>query len=122
MTRRLFFFASILCLLAAATISHAQNPAPTPPMGWNSWDAYGLTIDEADYRANTVVLSGLRQYGWEYSVIDEGWYMENPFGDKVPSRKYVWDRNGILIPAASRFPSSAGGAGFKPLADWVHKQ
>ena len=91
-------------------------------MGWNSWDAYGLTIDEADYRANTKVLAGIQEFGWKYSVIDEGWYMENPFGDKVETRKYVWDGNGILIPALSRFPSAAGGAGFKPLADWVHAQ
>ena len=46
--------------------------------------------------------------------------MENPFGDKLTDRKYVWDANGILIPAVNRFPSSANGAGFKPLADWVH--
>ncbi len=100
----------------------AQNLAPTPPMGWNSWDAYGLTIDEADYRANTKVLAGLRQYGWQYSVIDEGWYMQAPFAKTVEDRKYVWDANGILLPALSRFPSSANGAGFKPLADWVHAQ
>jgi alpha-galactosidase len=91
-------------------------------MGWNSWDAYGLTIDEADYRANTMVLSGLRQYGWQYSVVDEGWYMQDPFADKVVTRKYVWDANGLLIPAVSRFPSAANDAGFKPLADWVHSQ
>ena len=91
-------------------------------MGWNSWDAYGLTIDEADYRANTTVLAGLRQYGWQYSIVDEGWYMQDPFADKVATRKYVWDANGLLIPAVGRFPSAANGAGFKPLADWVHSQ
>ena len=91
-------------------------------MGWNSWDAYGLTIDEADFKANTAVLAGLKQYGWEYSVIDEGWYMQNPFGDKVETKKYVFDGNGIQIPATNRFPSSADGAGFKPMADWVHAQ
>lgn len=91
-------------------------------MGWNSWDAYGLTIDEANFRANVKVLAGLRQYGWQYAVIDEGWYMQDPFADKVETRKYVWDGNGNLIPAAVRFPSSANGAGFKPLADWVHAQ
>ena len=41
-------------------------------MGWNSWDAYGLTIDEDDFRANVIVLAGLKQYGWTYAVIDEG--------------------------------------------------
>jgi hypothetical protein len=91
-------------------------------MGWNSWDAYGLTIDEADYRANTMVLSGLRQYGWQYSVVDEGWYMQDPFADKVATRKYVWDANGLLIPDVGRFPSAANDAGFRPLADWVHSQ
>ena len=91
-------------------------------MGWNSWDAYGLTIDEANFKANTAVLAGLKQYGWEYSVIDEGWYMQNPFGDKVETKKYVFDGNGIQIPATNRFPSSADGAGFKPMADWVHAQ
>lgn len=91
-------------------------------MGWNSWDSYGLTIDEADYRANTAVVASIRQFGWQYSVIDEGWYMQDPFADTVEARKYLWDENGILIPDAKRFPSSALGAGFKPLADWVHSQ
>lgn len=116
---------SVLCLFLASLATRsipAQRPALTPPMGWNSWDAYGLTIDEADYRANTTVLAGLKQYGWMYSVIDEGWYMQDPFADKVDTRKYLWDANGILIPAPSRFPSSANGAGFRPLADWVHAQ
>jgi hypothetical protein len=91
-------------------------------MGWNSWDAYGLTIDETDYRANVKVLAGIKEYGWKYAVIDEGWYMENPSGSNLEQRKYLWDGNGILIPTANRFPSSANGAGFKPLADWVHAQ
>ena len=91
-------------------------------MGWNSWDAYGLTIDEADFKANVKVLSGLKQYGWQYAVIDEGWYMQDPFASKLESRKYVFDGNGIQIPAVNRFPSAANGTGFMPLADWVHAQ
>ncbi len=115
--------AACFAVLACCALSvPAQNLAPTPPVGWNSWDAYGLTIDEADYRANTTVLAGLKQYGWQYSVIDEGWYMQDPFANTVEARKYVWDANGILIPALDRFPSSANGSGFKPLADWVHAQ
>jgi hypothetical protein len=120
--RKLFFTSIVAAVLAAASLSHAQNPAPTPPMGWNSWDAYGLTIDETDYRANTAVLAGLKQYGWQYAVIDEGWYMANPFGRTMDEKKYLWDGNGLLIPATNRFPSAADGAGFKPLADWVHAQ
>jgi hypothetical protein len=91
-------------------------------MGWNSWDAYGFTIDEADFKANASVMAGIKQFGWQYAVIDEGWYMNDPFAPTLETRKYLWDGNGILIPVANRFPSSIGGAGFKPLADWVHAQ
>jgi hypothetical protein len=122
MTCRIVFFAALFSFLAATTLSHAQNPAPTPPMGWNSWDAYGLTINEADFKANATVLAGVKQFGWQYAVIDEGWYLGNPLGENLEQRKYLLDANGILIPVASRFPSAAGGAGFKPLADWVHAQ
>jgi hypothetical protein len=123
MTRRTVFFAAIFSvMISAATLCPAQSPAPIPPMGWNSWDAYGLTINESDYRANATQLARMEQFGWKYAVIDEGWYMQNPFGHHVAERKYQWNANGILIPSLSRFPSAADGAGFKPLADWVHKQ
>lgn len=115
----LLFFAVIA---AVGTPVKAQVAAPAPPMGWNSWDGFGLTIDEADFKANATVLAGLKPYGWTYAVIDEGWYMDNPFGDKLETRNYQLDADGRLIPAVSRFPSSAQGAGFKPLADWVHAQ
>ena len=118
--QRIFLAAIFLFAVLLSSQLPAQNPAPSPPLGWNSWDAYGLTIDEADFRANATVLAGLREFGWEYAVIDEGWYMENPFGNSLESRKYLWDGNGILIPTVNRFPSSANGAGFKPLADWLH--
>src|SRR5664279_5190053 len=121
MTRHRLFLAALV-FLAATTLTLAQNLAPTPPMGWNSWDAYGLTIDEADYKANVTVLAGVQRYGWKYAVIDEGWYMANPFGHTIEEKKYLWNDNGILIPVASRFPSAANGEGFKPLADWVHAQ
>ena len=120
----MFRFGSGLAVIALTVISAApaQTIAPTPPLGWNSWDAYGLTISEADYRANTAVLAGLHNYGWDYSVIDEGWYMQDPFANTLDARKYLWDEHGILIPDPARFPSAANGAGFKPLADWVHAQ
>ena len=118
-----FIPALILAILATIPSVVAQNnPAPSPPMGWNSWDAYGLTINEADYRANTTVLAGIREDGWQYSVIDEGWYMQDPFAGSLEARKYLWDGNGILVPDPARFPSAANNAGFKPLADWVHAQ
>lgn len=117
-----------LVLLAPVVVSAGMEPAradagtlsPTPPMGWNSWDAYGFTIDEAQFRANASVLAGLAGNGWRYAVIDEGWYMEEPLGKDREARHYVVDAYGILIPAPSRFPSSAGDKGFRPLAEWLH--
>ena len=115
-------FALVLSVVLAAAAAQAQTIAPAPPMGWNSWDGFGLTIDETDFKANTTMLAGLKPYGWSYAVIDEGWYMANPFGDKLETRKYLLDGNGMLLPVENRFPSAANGAGFKPLADWVHAQ
>jgi alpha-galactosidase len=110
-----------LSLTAVAGV-HAETLSSTPPMGWNSWDAYGLTIGETDFKANASVLAGLKPLGWTYAVIDEGWYMNNPFVEKLDARDYQVDVHGLLIPAVNRFPSAANGAGFKPLADWIHAQ
>ena len=106
----------------APTISRAATPASTPPLGWNSWDAYGLTINEAEFKANASVLAQLRPFGWTYAVIDEGWYMEDPSGKQLETRKYQLDAHGLLIPALNRFPSAAGAAGLRRLADWTHAQ
>lgn len=108
---------AIFASLLLATTSYAAEVAPTPPMGWNSWDSYGLTIDEKDYRANVAELAKLHSNGWTYAVIDEGWYMAEPDGDKLENRHYLLDGNGLLMPVPNRFPS-----GFKALADWVHGQ
>ncbi|GAA0549144.1 hypothetical protein FHS83_001082 [Rhizomicrobium palustre] len=116
----------LLPILAAATClagtAFAATLAPTPPMGWNSWDAYGLTITEAQFRENVAELVKLKPYGWTYAVIDEGWYMENPFGKGLAERKYKLDGNGLLLPALSRFPSAEKADGLKPLGDYVHAQ
>jgi alpha-galactosidase len=98
------------------------EPTSTPPMGWNSWDAYGLTIDEAQFKANATVLAGLKALGWRYAVIDEGWYMANPAGAKLADRRYQLDGHGLLIPDQARFPSMRRGEGFKALAEWTHDQ
>ena len=120
------FVVALAALLSAATVYvSAQESvplAPTPPMGWNSWDSYGLTINETDFKANATVLAGMKQLGWQYAVIDEGWYLENPFGKTTEEQKFVLDANGRLIPALNRFPDAVKGAGLKPLADWVHAQ
>jgi alpha-galactosidase len=109
-----------IALTCAASASQGRTIAPSPPMGWNSWDAFGFTIDESDFKANAAVLATLKSYGWNYAVIDEGWYMENPLGSKLAERRYLLDANGLLMPVTARFPSAAGDRGFKPLADSIH--
>src|SRR5215469_14837766 len=53
--------------------------ATTPPMGWNSWNSYGLTVGEEEFRANAGWMAQhLRRFGWSYAVVDEGWYLQNP--------------------------------------------
>lgn len=89
-------------------------------MGWNSWDAYGLTINESQFKANASVLASFQQYGWKYAVVDEGWYMANPDGRDLAELNYQWNANGLLVPDTGRFPSAANGAGFRELAAWTH--
>lgn len=96
--------------------------AATPPMGWNSWDCYGAAVLEDEVRANAEYMAAkLRPLGWEYVVVDIQWYESGAESSKY--RKYVplemdaWSR---LVPAAKRFPSAGGGAGFEPLAAFVH--
>jgi alpha-galactosidase len=121
----------IACALILATHSPAAaqqfNPidnttllAPTPPMGWNSWDSYGEGITEDEVRANADWMARhLKQFGWQYVVIDEGWYVLNP-GAKPAHVEFAMDDNGRYIPVVSRFPSAERGAGLKPLADYIH--
>jgi alpha-galactosidase len=97
--------------------------APVPPMGWNSWDCYGPTVVEDEIKANADYMAkNLKKFGWEYIVVDIRWYVENDkaggYNQKDPV--YVMDEYGRLLPAVNRFPSAAGGNGFKPLADYVH--
>jgi alpha-galactosidase len=92
-------------------------------MGWNSWDAYGTTVTEAEVKANAEAMaSTLKQYGWQYIVVDIQWYEPNAKAHGYrPHAHLAMDGNGRLIPAVNRFPSSANGQGFKPLADYVHR-
>ncbi len=63
----------------------------------------------------------LKQYGWEYIVVDIQWCEPNAqAGGYRKDALLDMDEYGRLIPAVNRFPSSAGGKGFKPLADYIH--
>ena len=96
--------------------------AKTAPMGWNSWDCYGASVTEDIVRANADFMAkNLKQYGWEYIVVDIQWSEPTAESHEYhPFAPLCMDEYGRLIPAANRFPSSAGGKGFKPLADYIH--
>ena len=129
------------CVLVSALAAQMPDVAPTPPMGWNSWDAYGLTITEPEFRANVDVLkTKLAPFGWQYAVIDEGWFFANPRDRGTPDRLvYAIDAQGRFVPVPARFPSagkepqapvSSPGklpvavetTSFTALGDWVHGQ
>ena len=93
-------------------------------MGWNSWDCFGPTVTEQEVRANADYMAAhLKAAGWEYVVVDIRWYVENDKAHGYNERDPVMnvDEYGRLIPAVNRFPSSAGGKGFGPLADYIHR-
>lgn len=100
--------------------------APTPPMGWNSYDYYDTTVNEAQVRANADYMAAhLKEYGWEYIVVDIQWYAREAGSRRaeyqyIPFCEFQMDTYSRLLPDEERFPSSRGGAGFKPLADYIH--
>ncbi len=111
--------AACMLLLGVLRVAAEDKQASTPPMGWNSWDSFGLRINEEQFRANmTVMAAQLKEFGWQYVVIDEGWYLENPEIASMPEKlRYTVNARGQYEPAVNRFPSSKNGTGFKPLSD-----
>lgn len=103
-----------------------QKWALTPPMGWNSWDCFGPSVKEAEVKANAdYMAANLKQYGWEYVVVDIRWYVDNQTSgtyNSYANSTFIYDNNGRHMPSPTRFPSAANGAGFKPLADYVHSK
>ena len=96
--------------------------ATTPPMGWNSWDCYGAAVNEAQVLQNAAYMAEhLKAYGWEYVVVDIQWSAPAADGHEYhPFAELRMDDYGRLLPAENRFPSAAGGKGFRPLADIIH--
>jgi|HubBroStandDraft_6_1064221.scaffolds.fasta_scaffold07718_4 alpha-galactosidase len=123
MHSRFCFCGASLCAVLLAclpAIAGDASLAPTPPMGWNSWDSYGRTITEAQVKANAHWMAkNLKRFGWKYVVIDEGWYIGNP--DSTPQDyEFALSDDGRFIPASIRFPSATNNAGFQPLGDYIH--
>lgn len=121
MRRRRFSLAAVLFATTFAVTSLATSPtayaesgtdaierpplAATPPMGWNSWNSFGKSIDEnlAKQQVDAMVNSGMKDAGYEYFVIDGGW------------RAKTRDASGNMQVDLEKFPS-----GMKALADYVH--
>ena len=92
---------------AQVPMAEYQNLAPTPPMGWNSWNPFGKNVSEQVIKetADAFVSSGLKDAGYTYIVIDDIWQ-----GGRDST-------TGLLYPDPERFPS-----GIKALADYVHSK
>ncbi|MBC6994253.1 glycoside hydrolase family 27 protein [Neolewinella lacunae] len=115
--------------------------APTPPMGWNSFDAYDCRINEEEFLAHADFMAEhLKEFGWEYVVMDYVWWHPEPGNWDTPRRKghpniryeapglplhpeYIhMDAYGRLMPHPDRFPSAANGVGFKAIGDYIHSK
>lgn len=96
--------------------------AMTPPMGWNSWDCYATAVNEEQLLGNADYMAKhLKDFGWEYIVCDIQWSEPTAKGFSYNNFAPLYmDEYSRLIPSPERFPSSAGGKGFKPIADYIH--
>lgn len=97
----------------AMTLVVGDTLAPTPPMGWNSYDSFGGGVTEAEViAAAQAQVAQLQPFGWNYVVVDYLWF----------DPQQTIDANGRFLPSFTRFPSATatGALGFKPLADRIH--
>uniref|UniRef100_B0SVS1 Alpha-galactosidase n=1 Tax=Caulobacter sp. (strain K31) TaxID=366602 RepID=B0SVS1_CAUSK len=93
--------------------AYERAAARTPPMGWNSWNAFTSDIDEEKIMgsARILVKAGLADRGYRYVNIDDGWWLKRRASD------------GRMLIRAERFPSAVtadGGTSFRPLTDRLH--
>jgi hypothetical protein len=113
-----------LGLAAQTAIAKPASPvlAPTPPMGWNSWNSFATTITEAQALETAQIMAAkLLPHGYNIFTVDIQWYEPNATGyDYRDKAELAMDGYGRLQPAPNRFPSAEGGKGFKALADKVH--
>ena len=110
-----------------ATQHHANayhSFAPAPPLGWNSWDIFGTTVNEQQIKEQADAMAEhLLPSGYQYLTVDIQWYEpESKRHFYNPVAELTMDAYGRLTPGLKKFPSAAGGKGFKPLADYVHSK
>ena len=116
----LILVVSVRALTASAATSEAL--AQTPPMGWNSFDSYGVYLHEQAALANLEAMAEkLLPYGYEYFVIDNGWFGEYTLqeGTIFPAEKHAHDiridEYGYFLPSEVYFPN-----GLKPIVERCH--
>ncbi len=79
--------------------------ALTPPMGWNSWNVWGLSVNAERVKAaaDAFISTGLADHGWSFINIDDGWEAPNRQADGS-------------ITGNEKFPD------FKDLSRYVHSK
>ncbi len=93
---------------------NARGSAAVPPMGWSSWNAFAMDIDEVKIlgTAQALVDTGLVKLGYRYVNIDDGWWLKRRL------------RDGRLMIRTNLFPGADPGGGgdssFRPLTDRLH--
>lgn len=101
----------------------------TPPMGWNSWNNFGLQITEDEFKKQVdYVAEKLKPFGYTYVVIDASWYSPSVSADKKSEFHHasyakhdaVVDEYGRYLPANNKFPSAKGS--FRYMADYAHNK
>jgi alpha-galactosidase len=104
MKRLVLLLIALLFLATASAWALDNGLARTPPMGWNSWNKFGCSVNQKIVKdaADAMVTSGMKDAGYEYVVIDDCWQVRR-------------DSQGNIVPDPERFPS-----GMKSLADYVH--
>eukprot|EP00252_Welwitschia_mirabilis_P005186 TRINITY_DN15676_c0_g1_i2.p1 TRINITY_DN15676_c0_g1~~TRINITY_DN15676_c0_g1_i2.p1 ORF type:complete len:650 (-),score=72.73 TRINITY_DN15676_c0_g1_i2:333-2282(-) len=112
----------LISILRCGVVIANEVQARTPPRGWNSYDSFSWIISEKEFKKNARILSEkLLVHGYEYAVVDFLWYRKLEKGASVTSPGHdVIDKWGRPVPDPARWPSTAGGKGFKPIADYVH--
>ena len=113
----------MLLLATSFQLSAGEPLAQTPPMGWNSFDSYGVYLHEDAAFANLEAMADkLKPHGYEYFVIDNGWFGEYTLqeGTIFSAEKHAHDirinEYGHFLPSEVYFPG-----GLKPIADRCHE-
>lgn len=100
------------------TLVVGDKIALTPPMGWNSWNAFagGVSAAKMKTAVDKMCELGLDEHGYSYVNIDDFW-QKNPQNGKSDPTLAGPERNadGTIAPNA-RFPD------MKELADYIHSK